>query len=190
MRILHLPQDDDKLIEGCLKERRAAQNALYAKYKDKMFGVCMRYAPNAEEAEDVLQEGFVKVFTRLAQFRGGGSFEGWLRRVFVHTAIERYRKRRRAVPTETLEDYHAEAAEAPWPDSDDLEQLLQLIRQLPEGCRAVFNLYVVEGYAHREIAEMLGVSEGTSRSQLNFARKKLADALIKLNPEQYAACGK
>jgi RNA polymerase sigma factor (sigma-70 family) len=175
------PKREDTLQEAlvaCLKGERWAQNWLYQRYKTSLFGVCLRYADDRASAEDLLQEGFIRIFTRLDQYKGEGSFEGWMRRVMVHTAIEAFRKKNRRISTQSLQDETTEPfAEWSFADQMSLDQLLALIQALPEGCRTVFNLFAVEGYSHKEIAELLGITEGTSRSQLAFARKKLILAL-------------
>lgn len=177
----------ERLIEACLRGDRRSQFALYQRYRSMLYGVCLRYADSVETAEDLLQEVFVRVFTRLGQYRGEGSFEGWLRRIAVHASAEHYRNRAKTLPLQELTDLPDEAS--PWasPDVWSERELLELVQALPDGCRAVFNLYVVEGYAHREIAELLGVSEGASRSQLAYARKKLNQALQELKPQHYVS---
>ena len=160
-----------QLVEGCLLNKRQAQYQLYELMSAKMFAVCMRYCSNKEYAQDILQEGFVKVFTNLDKFRWDGSFEGWVRRIFVNTAIEHFRKESKLFPitdSETVLMYY--------PVIDDinhqleLEDLMSLVQKLSTGYRTIFNLYVIEGYSHKEIAEMLKISEGTSKSQLARAR--------------------
>ncbi len=160
-----------ELVEGCLLNKRQAQYQLYELMSAKMFAVCMRYCSNREYAQDILQEGFVKVFTNLDKFRWDGSFEGWVRRIFVNTAIEHFRKETKLFPVSDNE-----TALMLHPVIDDLnnqlelEDLMALVQKLSTGYRTVFNLYVIEGYSHKEVAEMLGISEGTSKSQLARAR--------------------
>ncbi|NDC79366.1 MAG: RNA polymerase sigma factor [Chitinophagia bacterium] len=153
------------------------QEALYRKYSARMYAVCLRYAGSADDAKDFLQEGFVKVYRNLERFRGEGSFEGWMRRIFVRTAIEHLRARR--LQTAPLPEGHDTDDESGWSALDGLalEDLMRMIRLLPDGYRTVFNLYAVEGYSHREIGEMLGISEGTSKSQLARARKALQEMI-------------
>lgn len=167
-----------QLLERCLRQEPAAQRALYDKYAYTMLGVCLRYAHTTAEAEDLLQDAFVKVFTRLKDFRNEGSLEGWIRRIVVTTAIDHFHKERNIRHQQSLE----EATDLSTPDSDALDRLsaqevLKLIKKLPEGCRMVLNLYAIEGYNHGEISEMLGVKESTSKAQLCKARKMLVELL-------------
>lgn len=178
------PNDDkhilyNQLIAGCLKNHRDAQYKLYNLLAGKMFAVCLRYAKNREAAEDLLQEGFVKVFNNIDKFRGDGSFEGWVRRIMVNTAVEHYRKSTKMYPIVNVDDVNKQI---PWEDTGDdlqLEDLMNMIGQLSPGYRTIFNLYVVEGYSHKEIGEMLDINEGTSKSQLARARYLLMDMVKK-----------
>jgi RNA polymerase sigma factor (sigma-70 family) len=170
-----MPQHQDslsveELLEGCCRGERAAQQAFYARYAPKLFSICLRYADDYHQAEDLLQEGFIKVFRHIGSFRGEGSLDGWLRRIFVNTAIEHHRRKHNLYP---LVD--AQGLELEWQAEDALGQLaasdlMALVNSLSPGYRTVFNLYAVEGYNHKDIAEMLGISEGTSKSQLARAR--------------------
>ncbi|MFL5762316.1 MAG: RNA polymerase sigma factor [Bacteroidia bacterium] len=167
-----------ELIEGCKANKRDLQKALYQRYAAKMFSVCLRYTKNREEAEDVLQDAFVKVFTRIDQYSGSGAFEGWIRRIMVNTALEALRSKRidySSKEIETVADDEAVDPEALTRIA--MQDLMQHIRGLPAGCQVVFNLYVIEGYNHREIAEMLNVTAGTSKSQLARARNLLQEKL-------------
>jgi RNA polymerase sigma-70 factor (ECF subfamily) len=140
-----------------------------------MFAVCLRYAKNREAAEDILQDGFVKVFTNIEKFRGDGSFEGWVRRIIVNTAVEYYRKSAKMNPVVNVDDVNKDI---PWQDTGDnleLEDVMNMINNLSTGYRTIFNLYVVEGYSHKEIADMLQINEGTSKSQLARARYLLME---------------
>lgn len=168
-----IPEDD--LIDGCLQGDRKMQHALYQRFAPKMYGVCLRYAANAAEAEDILQEGFIKVFNKLSSFRREGSFEGWVRRIFVNTAIEHFRKKSYLQPITEREESSYEAKNLSVLDSLAEKDIIGLVQQLSPGYRTVFNLYVIEGYTHREIAEQLGISEGTSKSQLSRAKLILQD---------------
>jgi len=173
MRILSIHQSEAELIAACQKGKASAQEAIYKRYARRMLGLCLRYATCREEAEDMLQDAFIKVFERIGQYRHTGSFEGWVRRIVVHTAISYYRKRARGPRQEEL-TYAEDLPNASWqPDLLDMEALVAQIQALPDGCRTVFNLFEVEGYSHKEIAELLDISEGTSRSQLNYAKRKL-----------------
>lgn len=170
-------RSDDKLIKDCLSGNKQAQYELYQRFSGVLFGICLRYARNRAEAEDLLQDAFIKIFSRLDSFGFKGSFEGWLRRLVVNLAINFRRDylKQFFVNTEaSLPD--AEAAEAS--DASDMtfiprEKLLQMIQSLPDGYRMVFNMYVFENLSHQQIAELLEISENTSKTQLMKARKKL-----------------
>lgn len=172
---------EHELIKKCLGNDRVAQKVLYDTYSRTMYGLCLRYSSNADEAKDILQEGFVKVFTKMEQFNFSGSFEGWMKRIFVNTALEYYRVNK-------VHMYHSDvdaASEKPHHDFTverlGQKEILQAINALAPGYRTVLNLFIVEGYGHAEIAEMLGISEGTSKSQLSRARLQLQAALEKLS---------
>ena len=159
------------LIAGCKKGDRKAQKAVYDLLAPKMYALCIRYAGDRESAADILQEGFVTLFTKLDTYKGEGSFEGWARRIFVTTALMELRKKDALKMSGDIEEARGLEAET----SSQLEdigykELMQLIEGLPSGFRTVFNLFVLDGYSHREIAEELGITEVTSRSQLNRAR--------------------
>lgn len=166
---------DADLLEGCRRGDRAAQRELYNRFAPKMYGVCLRYAANAEEAEDILQEGFIKVFRKIGSFRGEGSFEGWVRRIFVNTAIEHYRKKVYLQPITEHEEDTVEGNLLSVLDNLAERDIINLVQQLSPGYRTVFNMYVVEGYTHKQIAEQLGISEGTSKSQLSRAKQILQE---------------
>lgn len=151
------------------------QRALYERFAPKMFGVCLRYAGNTEEAEDILQEGFIKVYNKIGSYRGDGSFEGWIRRIFVNTAIEHFRKKTYLQPITDAEENTMEGKYLSVLDDLAEKDIIQLVQQLSPGYRTVFNMYVVEGYTHKQISEALGISEGTSKSQLSRARLILQD---------------
>lgn len=168
---------ESDLIKGCLEGDRRAQEYLYQRFSPKMYGVCLRYAGKAEDAQDILQDGFVKVFKNLHMYRGDGSFEGWVRRIFVNTAIEHYRRQVNLYPVTENHENLLETKELSAFDSLSVKDLMQIIQQLSPGYRTVFNLYVVEGYSHKEIAEMTGISEGTSKSQLARAKGVLQNII-------------
>ncbi|MBX2890888.1 MAG: RNA polymerase sigma factor [Saprospiraceae bacterium] len=166
---------ETEIIQGCLRGSAQCQRALYERFAGKMYAVCLRYARTQTDAADILQEGFLKVFSKLGQFQFQGSFEGWIRRIMVNTALRTYQKQR--FDQETFG--HERLPEAPV-DADAIAalseaELLGLIAQLPEGYRVVFNLVAIEGYAHAEVAELLGIQESTSRSQLTKARRWLCE---------------
>ncbi len=162
-----------------MRGERRMQEELYRRFSPRMYAVCLRYAGNAEEAEDILQEGFVKVFKKLDSFRREGSFEGWVRRIFVNTAIEHFRRKRYLMPVTEKEENTIEGKYTGVLDELAEKDILALVQQLSPGYRTVFNMYVVEGYTHKEIADMLGISEGTSKSQLSRAKVILQDMVRK-----------
>lgn len=151
------------------------QEELYKRFSSKMYAVCLRYASNSDDAQDILQDGFVKIFKNLEKFRGEGSFEGWVRRIFVNTAIEHLRKKTPMVSIGEKEERALPLSEKNALDNLAEKDILALIQQLSPGYRTVFNMYVIEGYTHKDIGEILGISEGTSKSQLARARVILQD---------------
>jgi RNA polymerase sigma-70 factor (ECF subfamily) len=176
-----IPEID--LISGCIDGNRRMQEELYRRFSPRMYAVCLRYASSSEEAEDILQEGFIKIFKKLTSYRGDGSFEGWIRRIFVNTAIEHFRRRRYLQPVTEKEENTIEGKHLSVLDDLAEKDILELIRQLSPGYRTVFNMYVVEGYTHKEIGDILGISEGTSKSQLSRAKVILQD-MVKKHIEQ------
>ncbi|HRP56638.1 RNA polymerase sigma factor [Agriterribacter sp.] len=172
----HTMSESD-LIKGCLEGDRRAQEFLYQRFSPKMYGVCLRYAGKAEDAQDILQDGFVKIFKNFRMYRGEGSFEGWVRRIFVNTAIEHYRRQANLYPVTENHENMLETKELSAFDSLSVKDLMKIIQQLSPGYRTVFNLYVIEGYSHKEIAEMIGISEGTSKSQLARAKGVLQNII-------------
>jgi RNA polymerase sigma factor (sigma-70 family) len=181
LRIQGAAMPEHELIEGCLKGHPQAQRELYEQYKVPLFRLCLRYAGNREEAEDMLQDGFVKVFSDLGQYRGDGALGGWIRRVMINVALQHLRRQKHLPATtdiETVTELADDSAEQLFSQLR-AKALVALIQQLPPGYRTVFNLYVIEGYAHLEIAEMLGISENTSKSQLSKAKAMLRRVLEK-----------
>lgn len=175
-----------QLVKNCLAGKADSQELLYRRYASRMYGVCLRYAKNKMEAEDILQEGFIKVFQNLKNFRCEGSLEGWVRRIMVNTAINYYKSNLKYLQTLDIDDCsHHESIAVDAVDNLSMKTLLNLIQKLPEGYRMVFNMYVIEGFSHREIAETLGVSENTSKSQLSRARKVLQEKLKTINAVCY-----
>ncbi len=166
---------DSDLIRGCMESDRRMQEELYRRFSPRMYAVCLRYAGNAEEAEDILQEGFIKVFKKLDSFRNEGSFEGWIRRIFVNTAIEHFRRKKYLLPVTEKEENTIEGKYISVLDELGAKDIMALVQELSPGYRTVFNMYVVEGYTHKEIADQLGISEGTSKSQLSRAKVILQD---------------
>lgn len=179
----HMTNETD-LIKGCIAGDRRMQEVLYQRFSPKMYAVCLRYANKAEDAQDILQDGFVKVFKNLHMYRGEGSFEGWIRRIFVNTAIEHYRRQVNLYPVTEGHENVLEAKEVSVLDSLNVKDLMSIIQELSPGYKTVFNLYVIEGYSHKEIAEMIGISEGTSKSQLARAKGILQNIIrTRLTPQ-------
>lgn len=168
--------DEITLIHECLKDNRIAQEQLYKRFAARMLGVCFRYARSRDEAEDLLQEGFVKVFLHLKKFKGEGSLEGWVRRIMVNTAINHLKKNK--IFFEKVEDHELEIENMGSVNNEtDGRELIEEIQKLPSGYRAIFNLFAIEGYSHKEIGEMLNIAESTSRSQYTRARSALIKQL-------------
>lgn len=158
-------------LQACMQGDRKEQKAFFERFKGKMFALCLRYANTREDAEDILQEGFVKVFRDLHQYTGVGNLEGWVRKVFVNTALQHLQKQRRELMTVELEGHDIAADTEPFHgDEPPAKNMIRILQQLPTGFRTVFNLYVLEGYSHPEIAEILNISVGTSKSQLLRAK--------------------
>jgi RNA polymerase sigma factor (sigma-70 family) len=173
----NIPERD--LISGCIEGNRRMQEELYRRFSPRMYAVCLRYAGSTEEAEDILQEGFIKIFKKLDSFRNEGSFEGWIRRIFVNTAIEHFRRKRYLQPVTEKEENTLEGNYLSVLDNLAERDIMELVQQLSPGYRTVFNMYVVEGYTHKEIGDMLGISEGTSKSQLSRAKVILQEMVRK-----------
>ncbi len=163
------------IIKGCQASESGAQRALYELFKTKMYGICLRYTGNYDDAQDVLQDGFLKVFEKIKQFEFKGAFEGWIRRIMVNTAIEKYRTQYQVI---NISDSIKEISQF---NVDEIignltaEELLRFIQELSPKYRIVFNLYAIEGYSHKEIADILNITEGTSKSNLSRARNILQD---------------
>lgn len=168
---------EEELIRGCKENNRRHQEALYRKYSRKVYGICLRYANSEMEAEDTMQEIFIKLFTRINQYREGGSFEAWVKRVSINHSIEVYRKNKRLVFIDSYEGTHEDAYDPGTLEKMGAEEITGLINQLPEGYRMVFNLYAIEGYTHKDIGELMGISEGTSKSQFSRAKSHLVKML-------------
>lgn len=165
------------LLAPCKRGERRAQETLYASLSPRLYGLCMRYAKDDVDAQEILQMGFIKVFKSIDSFRGEGSFEGWIRRIMVNVAIEHYHKEKKNQVLVELDAVQELAGASFEMDGLETQDLLKMIRKLPEGFRMVFNMYAIEGYSHKEIAEILNISEGTSKSQLSRARGWLKEKI-------------
>ena len=170
---------EKKLIQACIANQRTAQREFYEKFKSKMFGICLRYARNREEAEDILLDGFFRIFRDLPQFKFQGSLEGWMRKVMVNTALMQLRKKQLLVfqPIDQESLINDIGIEPIALQNIQAQAILKLIQQLPIGYQTIFNLYGIEGFSHKEIAEKLEISESTSRSQYTRARRLLQQLL-------------
>jgi RNA polymerase sigma factor (sigma-70 family) len=170
---------DEQLIKECVSGSAVAQKKFYDLFARKMMGVCLRYANSYEEAQDVLQDGFIKIFNKLPDFESKGSLEGWVRRIMVNTALDAYRKAKKHQSNVDVDSvsYMLDSNDF-IVESINAEDLLKIIHSIPEGYRVVFNLFAIEGYSHKEIAEQLGVTESTSKSQYSRAKKMLRKLLI------------
>jgi RNA polymerase sigma factor (sigma-70 family) len=177
--------DEETLIRECLRGKADAQRRLYDRYAGNMYAVCLRYARNASDAADILQEGFVKVFTKLDQYHFQGSFEGWIRRIMVNTALRTYQRQRFDLEQSGYEQLPDKPIEPDAVAKLSAAELRNLIEQLPDGYRVVFNLVAIEGYSHAEAADLLNIQESTSRSQLTKARRWLCEQLERLNSISY-----
>ncbi len=172
---------EQHIIKGCIKGDKKSQYALYEMFRRDVMGICMRYSRDRSEAEDMMQEGFIKVYSDLYQYRPIGPLGGWIRRVVVNSCLRYIRKRKRLV----FNEFSGMQTEL-MPTNEDVvsdlgaQDLMKLVQQLPDGYRLVFNLYVVEGYSHQEIAEQLGISVNTSKSQLSRAKANLRKTIEKI----------
>ena len=177
MKIIHLHQNEKELIELSIVNNRAAQQKLYSSFSPKMLSVCRQYIKDVHEAEDIMISGFMKVFANLHKFQFNGSFEGWIRRIMVNESISflRVNKKVRFIDDETFFEERSNTIESQF----SVDEIQFLIDSLPNGYRMVFNLYAIEGYKHHEIATLLGISEGTSKSQLSHARRTLQNQINK-----------
>lgn len=166
-----------ELIESCVKGDRQAQRNLYDIFAKRMYVVCLRYTKSQQEAEDVLQDAFIKIFKNLKGYRGESRLDYWIKRIVVNTALNSQRKKLYMYPMVDIDDVKNEYDQSKVFSNIRMEELLSMIKSLPTGCQTVFNLFAIEGYSHKEIAEMLEVSEGTSKSQFSRARKLLQDKI-------------
>ena len=171
-------EDLEKLISDCKAGKREAQSRLYEMFAPKLFGVCLRYSRDETEAEDTLHEGFILIFSKIGQFSFKGSFEGWMKRIVVNISLEKCRNRYKMNTVEDISIYESRSVDEDVFAEMNANQLLEMIRDLSPRYRMVFNLFAIDGYSHKEIAEMMGISDGTSKSNLARARKILQDKII------------
>jgi RNA polymerase sigma factor (sigma-70 family) len=182
MRIDHRGMSDEELLVGCLKKDGNSQKALFAKYGERMMGLCLRYAGSREEAQDYLQEGFIKVFEKLGQYNGSGALGGWISTVMVNTALIQLRKKKREGYSEDIDEmYHLSNSDHDILDQMSADELMQLVTAMPPGYRAVFNLFAIEGFSHKEIADKMEISESTSKTQFHKAKAYLKKRIEELN---------
>ncbi|MEI7595555.1 MAG: sigma-70 family RNA polymerase sigma factor [Bacteroidota bacterium] len=179
--------DDEKLlIKQCIDGHSNAQELLYRRFASKMLGVCMRYANSRMEAEDILQEGFIKIFNNLDKFQFNGSLEGWVRRIMVNSALTHYKANIKYIQSIEYDSACCEeVSKSEILESINTKELLKLIQTMPEGYKMVFNMFAIEGYSHKEIGELMGISESTSKSQLSRARVYLQEKIKKLMAVSY-----
>ena len=173
---------EEQLIRACINEDAASQKEVFVRFSNRMLGVCNRYARSKADAEDILQDAFIKVFDKMHQFKFEGSFEGWIRKIVVNTALKKYTVQRyeKEVSSHEINDQNESVMEPSAYSHLSQKELLSLINKLPDGYRIIFNLHVIEGYQHDEIADMLGIQAGTSRSQLVKARSMLQKKITEL----------
>lgn len=164
---------DEQIVKGCIEKNAIAQKNLYEKFARKMMGVCLRYCDSSEEAEDVVQNGFISIFENIESFKGTGSLEGWVRKIMVNTALTNIRKNKKLKQNIELDSVEFMIPSNSHSESLEAKDLLKIIQTLPIGFKTVFNLYAIEGYSHKEIGEMLNISEGTSKSQYSRAKAHL-----------------
>lgn len=176
----YILEDLKQIIQDCAGGNVRAQEKLYRHFAPKMFGVCLRYSKDNTEAEDTLQEGFIKVFTKIKSFRYQGSFEGWMRRIMVNVALEKYRKQKLMYPVEDMSVYEKRHLSEDVLDSISVKELIAVIQELTPRYRMVFNLYVIEGFSHDEISKEMNISVGTSKSNLARARAVLQSKVKQL----------
>ena len=171
---------EELMLNGCLRNSASAQESLYNRFSPRMLGVCYRFAKNREDAEDMLQEGFIKIFTQIHQYRNEGALEGWIRRIMVHTCINILKKNKKFSDSVDITNAHSiHVREEMIPSIMQAKQVVECIRSLPLGYKTVLNLYAIEGYSHKEISIMLDIEESTSRSQYTRAKSMLEEILIR-----------
>ncbi len=169
---------DDQIIQGCIERDLKAQKMLYDRHARKMMGVCLRYCKTNDEAKDLLQESFIKVFEKISTYRAEGSLEAWVKKIVITTALEEIRRKKIDLVKLMPDEYLAEEDQIASDSKIQTKDLLNIIQQLPEGFKVIFNLYAIEGYTHPEIAEKLNITEGTSKSQYARARAYIQRLLV------------
>lgn len=174
---------EEEIIQGCIRNDRAMQKELYQRYSGRMFAICLRYARSRDEGQDMLQEGFMKIYKKISQFSREHSFEGWMKRVFVNTAITHYRNNLKYYYQEEINEVHENAGIHHNVDDYEYskEEMMDVIAKLPDGYRVVFCAFAIEGFKHKEIGEMLGIDESTSKSQYHRARKMIQQKLYEIS---------
>jgi RNA polymerase sigma-70 factor (ECF subfamily) len=179
---------EQELIKGCAEGVRAVQKALYDRYCHKMMAICHRYSHSTPEAEDILQEGFIKIFANIKTFRGESKLDTWITRIIINTALNQHRQKLYLMPMVDVNDTTIPESEEISLARFNFSELILMVQSLPDGCRIVFNLFAIEGYAHKEISGMLNISEGTSKSQYNRA-KSLLRSKLKEQDKEYGRYG-
>ena len=177
--------NEEILVKKCIEGDNRAQKKLFDLFAPKLFGVCLRYMKDHDLAQDTLQDGFVKIFTKLSDYNGKGSFEGWMRRIVVNTCLDQLRKDQKLKVNTPIDDVSFLVKDNHWIEEElTAKDLLKLVESLPDGYRVVFNMFAIEGYSHKEIAEQLNISENTSKSQFSRAKSHLRKKLIELGIER------
>lgn len=174
----------EEIIKSCIKQNRRAQEELYQLYNKILFALCLKYCTDKTEAEDVLHDTFIEIFTNIKNYKGKGSFEGWMKRIAINKAISRFKSGLKTQPIEGMIYPIVETEIEVFDDEIALDTLLELIQNLPSQYRMVFNLYELDDYSHKEISEMLGISEGTSKSNLHKAKVILKNKIIEMQPKK------
>ncbi len=174
-------QLDNDILQGCLQNELKAQKAFYQHFSSSMYAVCLRYSNTTEDAKDILQDGFVKVFSKLAQYSGKGSLEGWMKRIFINTALEHYRVNKVYMQQSDVDEAYNISHQSYALEKISQKEIIAVLNNMAPGYRTVLNLFAIEGYSHAEIAEMLEISEGTSKSQLSRARAIFIQTWLNLN---------
>ncbi len=174
-------QIEPELIQRCIKNEAKAQKQLYDLCKSQMYGVCVRYSNSSDDARDILQEGFIKIFSKINQYSGKGSVEGWMKRIFINCALEHYRVNKVYQAQSDVDTAWSVGFDSFSLEKISIKEILEVLNKMAPGYRTVLNLYAIEGYSHAEIADMLEINEGTSKSQLSRARKVFMEEYKKLN---------